>query len=203
MGQWDVYNQTLIYLHAEPTKFVAASHNNAVCHHLCMENLAFSTEQEITNTWGALPQGSTETVYAIHPNGIHLFSILPEEYTDRPYEYFLKLKQDQAEAETNFKELIKQVNIATLRSAESVTETAVWTKYLFWATLAIALGTFALAIYPLYPGSSDSKRLLQIERRVEQLDNRTSQKSQSTSSGPVGQSQKRLKDSITTASGNK
>jgi len=169
MGQWDIYNEVLLSLHERSSSFSSVGRKyEAVCEHLRLDNLIFSIAKENETVLG---DGKTVvsdkyTVYAIHPEGIKLIDSLPEEYKSKPYEYFLKLKQDKLHAEVDFKELINKVNRATI-------ETTKWTKLMFIATLVIAIGTIILAIYPLTQGSDESKNIQQIQDRLQRLEDRT------------------------------
>jgi len=185
MSQWDVYNTSLFALYKTPTTFLQANGIEAVCEHLCLDNLAFSNLQE--EPWST----KTYKVYAIHPNGIKLVSSLPDEYKDRPYEYFLKLKQDSVDAEANFKELIKQVNVSTIK-------TSLWTKYMFIGTLAIAIGTIILAIYPFLSKSDEQQQIEKLKIQLQQLQGQLAPPSPPKRPDAVAQYPKTLFDSSKT-----
>lgn len=182
MGRWDVYNTMLLDLYEKSSHLVTVHIDfHAVIERLRLDDLVFSVIKEETTMFGGdIPTVYDKyTLYGITSSGIKLMSTLPADYVGRPYDYFLKQKEEAAKKEIDFKELITKVNKATI-------ETTKWTKLMFIATLVIAIGTLVLAIASLYPGSSESKRLLQIERKVEQLDNRTLPQSRSSQSDSLG-----------------
>src|SRR5580700_4981686 len=102
MVQWDVYNEILLKLYEKSPAFGEITGNyEAAAEHLCLENLVFSIVREWNNS---LNYGKTIAVekqiwYAIHTNGIRLIATLPEEYKGKPYDYFLKKKQEAVDAE--------------------------------------------------------------------------------------------------------
>lgn len=194
MSQWDQYNKALLQLYEHPTIFLEPSKNiEAVCEHLCLDSLAISVLQE-------MPQWASNTPhqkqYAIHPKGIMLVSTLPVEYKEKPYEYFLKKKQDSLDAEANFKLVINQVNT-------SIIKTSWWTKLLFIATLVMAVGTVILAIYPFFEKSDEQLQIEKLENKLQLLQRRLDQSNPSIHPGSLDQDPTTPLDSSKTAATHK
>jgi|HubBroStandDraft_2_1064218.scaffolds.fasta_scaffold180271_2 hypothetical protein len=181
MGQWDVYNEILLKLSEKSSRFGEITGDyEAAAEHLRLENLIFSIVKEWNNSlnYGKTVVTERELWYAIHPNGIKLIASLPPEYTERPYDYFLKQKQDAIDAEAHFKELINKASQSTIRTSH-------WTRWLFIVTAVMAAATLALAIYPFIYKSAVYTDLQQIRNRLEQLEEKALSHTQTTPPPPL------------------
>jgi hypothetical protein len=166
MGLWDIYNQVLLSLNENPSRFIEVKDGyDTICQQLQVDNLVFSVIREGVFDLGGYPRPTKVSEYAINHNGIKLIASLPEEYKERPYDYFLKQKQDAIDAEAHFKELINKASQSTIR-------TSFWTLLLFIATTVMAVATLVLAIYPFIYKSAVYTDLQQIRDRLERLEDR-------------------------------
>ncbi len=192
MGQWDVHNAVLLVLNEKPLFFLPLEKMDAVCEQLRLDNLITAIIREDTaymsSNTSANQFKENHTEYAILSTGRMLIADLPPDYTGKPYDYFLKKKQDAIDAETNFKELIAKTQKSTI-------ETTKWTKYMYRATLAIAVGTFLLAIYPFFQQLNVHTEIQQIQDTLRQMQRSLGLPTQSLSPDASVKSKTLAKDS--------
>lgn len=79
--------------------------------HLHHEGLADITISE------PLP-GMRKTIFSISSNGRQLIESLPKEYKDKPYTYYLKLKNDTIKKQEEKDELDTKVKLLTINQAK-------------------------------------------------------------------------------------